>query len=1046
MHFKEIFILCIILVKCSNLKASDIFLKFYKITFEDGLNENRFNNYIFQDSRGLVWMSSLNGLYRYDGMTIKTYHIDSGLKGTNIQSNFFEDENGDLWFSTYEAINRYDARLDSFINYQVTNFNNELVTKNYRVFHLDKEDNKLWLATNKHIYWLNTDCPEEFQSLPIKTEAHIFNVGVDEKGRLNHIVTKINKDSIAFIYPFNNENSREYQVLSKFKSIHLNNSKWLFFHKKNMTLFDEKLPAKRVSLKNGRNVSISDIFHYSDKLFISTKENGIWLYNLNKEKFINHWEFTEKDKSSLLTNRPRNLYISPSNYLWCSHRNKGVNFSYLYNNNFKNPLADFVENEVDVTSILETGVGNIWVSTKYNGVFVFNQAGLNIHTFKHPVKKILNSGLLQICRNKNDKVFAITSRAIFELDLKNRLTKTVIARSDSLIFKCMNIISPNRHLVSSNNGVLEIVKKNSEYEIQTFQNFLKYNELNFLQMYQTLNNRVFIPYGANELWIYEATRDGLKLIAKNDSCRLQFFGFCESRKQPGIVWAGTSKGLKTIDHNNLIKPVFNRNSELSKGNVYSIVEDKNGLLWLTTGKGLWRYDPVAKTKPVHFEEADGLSGELFSLYHSALYTSNGTIWMGNNKGLVVFHPDSIKVHKEVPKLHLEELIVNDTKSFRKSINTDNIIELNYDRNTLTFDIRAVNLYKTEKNKIHYFLECYDDDTLQISNGEKIRYTKIKPGEYNLKAQAEDANGHKGDFKQLLTINIKPPFWQTWWFYALCAMLTLLFSYLIYRVRVNYILREEAKKREIEKLEAQVLLEAETKKREIAQIKAQAQIEEAAKKTELEKLKNQVLEVEMKVFRAQMNPHFLFNSLNSIKSLILKTKEKEAAAYLSKFSTLLRSILNNSEKQKIKLSEEIEALRLYIELESLRFDSDFNYQIQIDKNIDSSFIRIPPLILQPFVENAIWWGLLPKTSGSLKLNINIIRNNDFLFFEIEDNGVGRKKASTLPEKHNQKSMGIKITKKRIQLLHPKNNVEIFDLVDDRQEALGTKVVIRLFAPE
>jgi len=164
--------------------------------------------------------------------------------------------------------------------------------------------------------------------------------------------------------------------------------------------------------------------------------------------------------------------------------------------------------------------------------------------------------------------------------------------------------------------------------------------------------------------------------------------------------------------------------------------------------------------------------------------------------------------------------------------------------------------------------------------------------------------------------------------------------------------------------------------------------------------------------------------------------------------LLRSILNNSEKQRIKLSEEIEALCLYIDLEALRFASNFNYQIQIDKTIDSSFIRIPipPLLLQPFVENAIWHGLLPKTSGDSKLNINVIRKEDFLFFEIEDNGVGRKKAATLPKTENQKSMGIGITKKRIQLLHDENDIEIIDLVDNNQLALGTKVVIKLYAPE
>lgn len=193
-------------------------------------------------------------------------------------------------------------------------------------------------------------------------------------------------------------------------------------------------------------------------------------------------------------------------------------------------------------------------------------------------------------------------------------------------------------------------------------------------------------------------------------------------------------------------------------------------------------------------------------------------------------------------------------------------------------------------------------------------------------------------------------------------------------------------------------------------------------------------------------HFIFNSLNSIKGLILRTKAKEASTYISKFSSLLRSTMSHLDRQKIKLSEEIETMRLFIELEALRFSSNFNYQIQMDKTIDRSFVKIPPFILQPFLENAIWHGLLPKTSGDLKLNINIIRKENFLFFEIEDNSVGRKRTSTLLIKDNQKSLGIDIAIRRILLLHSKNYVEIIDLIDHHHQNLGTKVVIKLFVPK
>lgn len=227
------------------------------------------------------------------------------------------------------------------------------------------------------------------------------------------------------------------------------------------------------------------------------------------------------------------------------------------------------------------------------------------------------------------------------------------------------------------------------------------------------------------------------------------------------------------------------------------------------------------------------------------------------------------------------------------------------------------------------------------------------------------------------------------------------------------------------------------------------IENYGAKEEIKELKNQILllerealEMEIKILRAQMNPHFLFNSMNSIKALILNSEVQKAADYLTKFSLMLRSILTNSEKQKIRLADEINSVRLYIELESVRLTDYFNYGIYIDSNIDANLVRVPPFILQPFVENAIWWGLLPKKSGIKKLNINIIRNGDFLFFEIEDNGVGIKKVYD----EKRKSYGIDLIRKRIQMLHEENYLEIIYLQDHNHKAIGIKVIVNLYAPE
>lgn len=1024
---------------------ADIHLNFNKITLEDGLTDDRYNDYIYEDSRGFVWISSIDGLNRYDGLSIKNYRFESGMKGANIQSNLFENKNGNIWFTTYEAINCYNAKLDTILNYQIIADNDKVITKGYRAFYLDTIEKSLWVKAGIYIYKWDTKNIGKYERLPEETNAYFFNIGLDADRNLEKIIAYSNTDSVKIIYT--NKENQSFKIPNTNISLHLEDSEWLFVNGSSILNFDEKNPSQLLPLNNNKEIIITDIIKYNeDNLITSTKQNGIYIYNWKEGKYLNQWKNSKTDKTSLMSDTPRKLYISPSDYLWTSHKNKGVNFSYLYNNNFDNPIENLTERKVEVISVIEDNDGNIWVGTKNNGIYIFNQNADKIDSFGHPFSAFDKTELRQISKTKNGKLLGITSRSIYQFDLRNKSVNNITSQTDSLLFIYMSSMFFNRDFVSTDKGVLEIFENaNGSYEMQHCKELSKYKEYSFVQMYKTKTNRVFIPYKASELWFYETNKDSIKLI-KKDISNLEFFGFNESKTIPGIVWAGTSNGLKKINTQNEIISVFTDDSELANGNVYGSIEDDKGILWLTTNKGLWKYDPrQPEVKPIHFEEADGLSGELFSLYHSTLLASNGTIWLGNNKGLVKFHPDSIKIHKEIPKLHLDDLLINDTKSYKKSIE-GSVLDLNYDQNTLTFNIKAVNLYKTKQNKIHYQLENYDKKWLQIKNGEKIRYTKIKPGKYILNAYAEDANGHKNGTRELLSFTIEPPWWKTKPYLVLYAILSALITYSLLKWRENYIIEEQTKKAAVEKLKAQAKLEEEANKREIEKIEAQAKLKQQAQKTAIAKLETQVLEVEMKALRAQMNPHFLFNSLNSIKSLILRTKEKEASEYLSKFSTLLRSILNNSEKQKIKLSEEIEALELYTDLEALRFASDFNYQIQMDKTIDSSFIRIPPLILQPFVENAIWHGLLPKTSGNSKLNINIIRNGDFLFFEIEDNGVGRKKASALPKKENKKSMGIEITKKRIKLLNDENDIEIIDLVDNNQQALGTKVVIKLFAPE
>jgi|GEM_PF-2793970 len=997
----------------------ELHFNFQKLSLEDGLNDDRNNCFIFQDSKGFVWISSIDGLNRFDGTNVKTYRFESGLQGKNIQSNFYEDNQSNIWFSTYEEINCYIRKEDSIKIYRVKDSLGVSIMQNYRVFHVDTANNHLWLQANKQIFCLDIDNPHNYFALAPKIEAYDFNVLYNEDKNLTKIVASPwlygNGNGIDFFYLKDSILVDHKKYLQQFKSlrksIYLQDASWLFFKENEslLLLFNEIEPEKVQFLKNDLDFSFRDITKFKDDyLLLSTIDNGIWLYNWRTEKYLRQWKNKANNRYSLLTNEPRELHIL-NDYLWLYHNNQGVNYTYLYNNHFENPLEKVIPKNAEIASINKVGQDAILIGTKYNGIYLFSYNGELLKYYSLPSSKPKLSELWQASIHKDGNIFCTTSKAIYFFDLETTNVLQIIEKPEDIKWRFIGHVFPNRTLVSSTIGIKEIFKNsNGKYEIGDCPEFTEFPNFTFVQFFQASNHKLYVPYNSSELWVYQASYQGLKLI-KKIKCNIEFFGFCESKKKSSTILAGTSRGLFKIVNDTIIQFVTSGDALLNNSNIYGIVEDNYGKFWLGTNQGLWKYDEEAiGNKLLQFNEVDGLSGDFFSLYNSSLLTNNSDIWMGNNKGLVKFNPNQIKPYTKSPKVYISELTINDTEVY-KGIGEQDNLELNYDQNTLTFDILALNLIKPEQNKIIYRLRGYDDSWLSVTNNQRIRYTKIPHGKYNFEVKAIDANGNQSATKKL-AMKINPPFWKTWWFCAIAILTFAFLIYLIYRYRINQLIKEEEKK------------------------------------TTLEKLKNQLLEVEMKALRAQMNPHFLFNAMNSIKGIITKGEEAKAASYLTKFSSLLRSILANSEKKKIILAKEIEALKLYIELESLRFTTEFNYQIQIDKNIDTSFTRIPPLILQPFVENAIWHGLIAKSSGVNKLNVNIFRENDFVILEVEDNGVGRKKKATSNKPKKQKSMGIGITQKRAELLHSENEIRIIDLVDNTGNAIGTKVSIKLYAPE
>ncbi len=282
-------------------------------------------------------------------------------------------------------------------------------------------------------------------------------------------------------------------------------------------------------------------------------------------------------------------------------------------------------------------------------------------------------------------------------------------------------------------------------------------------------------------------------------------------------------------------------------------------------------------------------------------------------------------------------------------------------------------------------------------------------------QASNAANEFNGPEKILLINISPAFWNTWWFRITTGIFIIALIYGLIRFRMNQ--------------------------------KFRMKLERSEKEKQLAELQQQKTELEMQALRAQMNPHFIFNSLNSINRFILQNNKIQASEYLTKFSRLVRMILQNSQASLITLESELEALQLYLEMEALRFNYHFSYKISVPSDLDISVLKVPPLIIQPYVENAIWHGLMHKEEKG-QLDIEVSQENNYLFFKITDDGIGRKQSAALASKSatKHKSMGLKITAHRIAMMQNSNGkvspITINDLVEHDGTAAGTEVIIKI----
>ncbi|MGB1204697.1 MAG: two-component regulator propeller domain-containing protein [Chitinophagales bacterium] len=428
--------------------------------------------------------------------------------------------------------------------------------------------------------------------------------------------------------------------------------------------------------------------------------------------------------------------------------------------------------------------------------------------------------------------------------------------------------------------------------------------------------------------------------------------------------------------------------------------DKSNNIWVATDNGLHKivlenFD--SKTlKMQHFSTLDGLA---YRQVNDVL-VHDDSIWVATLKGITFFRESQMLKRNFSPPIYIEKIKIAYRDTFYKQQ-----YFLPYYKNNIQINYVGLS-YQSGKSLGYEYRLSGLNEKWQTTDLRSITYSSLPSGNYRFEVRAIDKNGLRSEKAAFISFDIARPYWQTWWFRTLLGFFVLLCIIMIGYLIIKYV-------------------------------------------KERSDLQKRMIESQQMALRTQMNPHFIFNALNSIQYYITENDKRAANMYLSTFSTLMRKVLDNSQKSRILLEDELEYLGLYLDIESLRFKGKFRYELHISEAVEIDEVYVPPMLIQPYLENAIQHGLLQKPTEDRLLEISFDqKEEELLICKIKDNGIGRKRAAELQAKRTKRHRGIGMSNPKARLrilnqLHKYNiTVKTEDLMGENEESLGTLIVVQM----
>ncbi len=975
-------------------------------TVKDGLSSELSRN-MLKDKDGFLWISTDKGLNRFDGNTFYTFKHrpdDPFSIANNSCNGLLEDRKGRLWINTDDGLSLFDRKKQSFVNYYPDSSVMPLAAIGYTDMAEDHTGN-IWIGGYDDVLIFNP-VSQSFE----KSGWYDFarRSGIIKSEKRNNISQSIVKKSSSDLW-----------IMTVYGLFSVHTPTKTFRYHPNPLVEDYFAFVIRYIDSKG----VLWIGTYDQCFFSFDPDSGQWAHHTcpprEKELPDMMLAINKYDENTLLMTRTDGLF--------------------LYNTQTKQwtrfPLSDKIPSlsKYNFTNTMTSGK-DLFILTAGNQAFIqlsekkqyisktkipLPQNFINNHSYVTPNGNILTGdwkkNLIMVCDtlqcrqltdlNKNNQLgqlqlyytsgsgdhYISSSQKVYKW---NTTDNTVVLLADAKD----NVRAEFRNFVEDNKGNIYIRERSTGiYILRKGSSVFEYYDCgiqtdNFSALYfDRLTNKLWLATEKKGLYIIDPDSRQFKNYSLYHLAH-NYKGYVNdiSGDRDGNVFLLiTGRGLVMMNSRYMAPRLYTSQDGLRSDAVKHGCISQNKY-WFTSESGLMAFD-YKQNRFYTFEQED----------ESKLFTYR--IFPDNKEHITqnLFPDHFISVDKNIltdlqrpPAIYLKEV-----KQSGKIIPHDSIFTTSYDQNNFVFLFG--NLGPTDLNHNDYVYRINGQTWQTLENG-MINLYNLAPGNYLIELSYE----YDLKYRYSLHVVVVPPWWKTSWFFIVASLFLLTLTYGLYRKRISTIRAEEAEK---------------------------------------SKLKQRISEIEMTALRAQMNPHFIFNCLNSINRFILVNDTEAASAYLTKFSRFIRILLDGSREDLTSLDQETNALKLYIDMESMRFQDSFDWDINIDPDIKLHEVLVPSLVLQPYVENAIWHGLMQAPPGNpKKLSIHIYLSGQYLIIEITDNGIGRSRSAKIRSKagNSHKSHGITLTQERLKSLEKvkgiKTDVRIDDLTDQEGNPTGTKV--------